>query len=165
MGIFFHPLEPIAFEDSNTLILGSFPSLKSFEEEFYYAHPKNQFWRLLSKIYGAKAETKEERIELLKSAKIALWDVAASCERTNSSDANLKNILPNNIEELFVKYPNIKRILFTGRTAEKLYFKYFLHIDLPTTLLPSPSPAYAAMDFASKLFAWQKILLGFSFNR
>lgn len=158
MGIFFHPLSPIVFEDSDTLILGSFPSIKSFEEEFYYAHPKNQFWRLLSEIYGAKAETKEKRIELLRGAKIAVWDVIASCERQNSSDANLKDAKPNDIEGLLAKHPNIKRILFTGRIAEKLYFKHFSRIGLPATLLPSPSPAYAAMNFEDKLLAWQRIL-------
>ncbi len=160
MSIFFHPLSPIVFEESDTLILGSFPSIKSFEQEFYYAHPKNQFWPLLSAVYDKKAVAKDEKIELLEYAKIALWDVIASCERQNSSDTNLKNISPNNIEELFVKYPNIKRILFTGRTAQKLYSVYFAHISLPVALLPSPSPAYAAMSFDDKLFVWQRILRG-----
>lgn len=93
-----HPLEPIINKDSVILILGSFPSLKSFEQMFYYGHPKKPIWRLLSEIYGAKANTKVEKIELLKSAKIALWDVVASCERSNSADSNLKNIKPNDIK-------------------------------------------------------------------
>ena len=158
MNLANHPLEPIADKDSIVLILGSFPSIKSFEQMFYYGHPKNQFWRLLSEIYGAKTDTKEERIELLKSAKIALWDVVASCERSNSADSNLKNIKPNDIKGLLESYPNIKTVFFTGKTAEKLYKKHFPDIILPTALLPSPSPAYAAMGFEEKLFIWKKIL-------
>jgi len=159
MGIFLHPLAPIVFQSSDTLILGSFPSLKSFEGEFYYAHPKNQFWRLLSSIYKVGADTKDERIRLLEYANIALWDIVASCERTNSSDINLKNIVPNDIEGLLAKYPNIGRIFFTGRTAEKLFKKHFNHLMIPTLLLPSPSPAYAAIKFEEKLLAWKIILL------
>ncbi len=90
MGFVSHPLPPIVDESSQILILGSFPSLKSFEEMFYYAHPKNQFWRLLGDIYGVCVNTKEEKIRLLRNSKIALWDVVAACERVNSSDSNLK---------------------------------------------------------------------------
>ena len=155
---YLHPIEPIAFEDSWMLILGSFPSLKSFEDEFYYAHPKNQFWPILSEIYGKPTQTKEEKIELLRFAKLALWDVIASCERTNSADSNLKNAVPNDIEGLLKKYQNIEMVFFTGKTAEKLYKKHFLHFALPTALLPSPSPAYAAMGFEEKLEKWKELL-------
>ena len=110
MNLATHPLKPIAEKDSVILILGSFPSLKSFEQMFYYGHPKNLFWRLLGEIYGAKTDTKEEKIELLKNAKIALWDVVASCERSNSADSNLKNIKPNDIKGLLESYPNIKTV-------------------------------------------------------
>ena len=158
MNRVFHPLEPIVFEDSETLILGSFPSLKSFEERSYYAHPKNQFWKILSEIYNAPHGANSERILLLQKAKIALWDVVASCERSNSADSNLKNIKPTDIKGLLESFPNIKTVFFTGKTAEKLYKKHFPDINLPTALLPSPSPAYAAMGFEEKLFIWKKIL-------
>jgi len=105
------------------------------------------------------ASTKEERVELLKCAKIALWDVIASCERTNSADSNLKNAEPNDIEGLLSKYPNIERVFFTGRTAQMLYKKHFSHLELPTVLLPSPSPAYAAMGFDEKLEKWKGYFL------
>jgi len=159
MNISFHPFEPIVFKESQTLILGSFPSLKSFEQEFYYAHPKNQFWPLLSAIYQMKADAKEEKVALLESAKIALWDVVASCERTNSADSNLKNSSPNDIAALLTKYPNIKRVFFTGRTAEKLYKKHFCDLPLPSMLLPSPSSAYAAIKFEQKLCIWRSAII------
>lgn len=158
MNRVFHTIEPIVFDDSEVLILGSFPSLKSFEASFYYAHPKNQFWRLLSDIYEAEAKTKEKRIEILKGAKMALWDIVASCERTNSADSNLKSVAPNDIVELLAKHPNIKRIFFTGRTAQKIFNLYFKHLDIHTALLPSPSPAYASMKYEDKLLVWKSIL-------
>jgi hypoxanthine-DNA glycosylase len=153
-----HTIKPIVFDDSQTLILGSFPSLKSAELGFYYAHPKNQFWPILSEIYAKPIGGVEEKIELLSFAKIALWDVVASCERTNSADSNLKNCIPNDIEGLLAKYPSIDRVFFTGQTAQKLYKKHFGHLNLPTALLPSPSPAYAAMRFEAKLEKWREIL-------
>lgn len=155
-----HPFKPIIFNDSKTLILGSFPSLKSFENSFYYAHPRNQFWPILSSIYGMPVKSKQEKIALLKSAKIALWDVVGSCERSNSADTNLKLCEPNDIESLLKEYGSIKRILFTGRKAQTLFKRFFDdRIDLPTALLPSPSPAYAAMDFSAKLKIWKEALI------
>ncbi len=144
--------------ESHTLILGSFPSLKSFELSFYYAHPQNQFYRLLSAIYKTKARSVEEKIALLANAKIALWDAAAYCERTNSSDSNLKNIQPNDIERLLSEYPNIKQIFFIGRAAQKIYKSSFSHLPIKTTLLLSPSPAYAAMSFEVKFEIWRGYL-------
>lgn len=160
LAVFSHPIEPIVFDDSEMLILGSFPSLKSFEHEFYYAHPKNQFWPIMSKIYGLPAETRDQKIKLLRSSKIALWDVIASCERENSSDANLKNVAPNDIKSLLAAHPGIKRIFFTGGAAAKFYRKYFGHLEIQTAILPSPSPAYASMKFEEKLFAWKSIIAG-----
>lgn len=154
-----HPFEPIIFSNSEMLILGSFPSLKSFEYGFYYAHPKNQFWKLLSNIYDKKAESQAEKIELLKYTKIALWDVAKTCERKNSADSNLKNIVPNDIKELLSSYPNIKLIFFTGRTAQKIFNTHFGHLGVSGVLLPSPSPAYAAVSFEAKLEIWRKTLI------
>lgn len=154
-----HPLEPVVFTNSKTLILGSFPSLKSFENKFYYSHKRNQFWTILSTVYDLPTNTKDEKIELLKIAKIALWDMVASCERTNSADSNLKNCIPNDIEEFLKGYLNIERIFFTGRTAEKLYIKHFRHLNVSTALLPSPSPAYATMKLEEKVERWKEYIL------
>ncbi len=154
-----HPFPPIIDKNSKILILGSFPSIKSFEESFYYAHPRNQFWPILSAIYGMPAESREQRTALLKRAKIALWDVVAECRRTNSADSNLKECEPNDIPSLLREYPNIEKVLFTGKKAYTLYRRYFAdRVELPTALLPSPSPAYASMNFEEKLKRWRELL-------
>ncbi|NPA82137.1 MAG: DNA-deoxyinosine glycosylase [Epsilonproteobacteria bacterium] len=156
---YYHPFEPVVFEDSKILILGSFPSIKSFEDNFYYAHPKNQFWPILSEIFSMPADTKEQKIELLKKNKIALWDSAKSCEREGSSlDSNLKNCEVNDFRSFLIKYPNIKAIFFTGRKAEALFKKHFKDISLPLILLPSPSPAYAVMKKEDKLKRYRELL-------
>ena len=152
-----HPFDPIVDEDSRILILGSFPSLKSFENDFYYAHPRNQFWPILSDIFQKPARTEKERIALLQSAGIALWDVVAACERTNSADTNLKKCECNDIPALLRKYPRIEAVLFTGRKAQQLFARCFPDTGMPQYLLPSPSPAYAAMPYAQKVVKWREI--------
>ncbi len=154
---FFHPFEPVIFENSKILILGSFPSIKSFEESFYYAHPRNQFWAILSDIFNLPTDTKEQKIQLLKKSRLALWDVIKSCQRVNSSDTNLKECEPNDFYKLLKKYPNIKMIFFTGKKAQSLFKRYFKDISLPTKLLPSPSPAYAAMKKEKKREIYERM--------
>ena len=151
-----HPFKPIIFKSSETLILGSFPSLKSFEDSFYYAHPQNQFWKILSAISGYPARSKDQRIWLLKQTKLALWDVVKSCNRVNSSDSNLKDIEVNDIEALLKEYPNIKKICFTSKLAQKLYNTHFKDIKIETFYLPSP--AYAAMKLEDKVAKYIEIL-------
>jgi hypoxanthine-DNA glycosylase len=154
-----HPFEPIVFKNTKTLILGSFPSLKSFENSFYYSHPKNQFWKILSEISGYPINNKDQKIWLLKELHLGLWDIVKSCSRENSSDANLKDIVPNDIATLLKEYPNIKQIAFTSRFAQKVFEKYFKDLDIKTIYLPSPSPAYAAMAFEEKAKVYKEQLL------
>ena len=151
-----HPFDPIIFDDSKTLVLGTFPSIVSFEDNFYYAHRRNQFWKLLRDIFKMSINTKEERIELLKEHKIALWDIIASCERENSSDTNLKKIKLNDISSLLLAYPSIKRIAFTGKKAQQLYNKLYKDLSIETFLLPSPSTAYASMKYEEKLSCYRE---------
>jgi len=146
-----HPFKPLIFKGSEILILGSFPSLKSFENSFYYAHPKNQFWKILSEISGYPTRSRDQRIWLIKQCKLALWDIVKSCSRKNSSDANLKDIEPNDIEGLLREYPNIKIVAFTSKFAQRVYKKHFSHLQVDTMYLPSPSPAYAAMSLDEKI--------------
>ena len=153
-----HPFAPIIDEHSKILILGSFPSLKSFENNFYYAHPRNQFWPLLSKIFNLPVDTLDEKRALLKRHHIALWDVVGSCERRNSADSNLKQCQPNDITGLLEKYPNIRVIMFTGKKAHDLFRRYFPEIKIPQVVLPSPSPAYASKSLEDKLKIWKKSL-------
>jgi len=153
-----HPFKPLVFKSSKTLILGSFPSLKSFEKSFYYAHPQNQFWKILGKISGYPANLRDQRVWLIKQYKLALWDMVASCKRENPADSNLEDIVPNDIEAFLKEYPSIEKIAFTSRLAEKIYKKYFSHLDIRTIYLPSPSPAYASMSLEEKALKYEELL-------
>ncbi len=150
-----HPFDPIIDENSKVLILGTFPSIKSFENSFYYSHPKNQFWKLLAAIFSEeKPKSIQEKIAFLQHHRIALWDMVKTCERANSLDTSLKNIQVNDIAALLKRYPNIKALFFTGRKAEALYKKHFSSLSYPNFYLPSPSPAMQKMNFEEKLRKW-----------
>lgn len=154
--------DPIIFDDTEILILGTYPSLKSFEKGFYYAHPQNQFWPLLGEIFVERYETKEERVSLLQKHRLALWDTCHTCLRSegNSSDTNLTEIEPNDIPALLEKHQGIKLICFTGKKAQSIYQKHFSALPVATALLPSPSPAYRAMPYETKLALYKQTLLG-----
>lgn len=138
-----HPLQPIYTEDSLILILGSLPSKKSREENFYYANPKNRFWSVLSQIFQETPKTKEEKITFLKKHRLALWDVIHSCDIKGSSDASICNVKANNISSL-IKKTKIKYIITTGQTAKKYYDKFLLpKTKIEAIVLPSTSPASA----------------------
>jgi len=154
-----HPFKPIVFNKSKTLILGSFPSLKSFENSFYYAHPKNQFWKILSEISGYAVNNKDQKIWLIKELNLALWDIVASCNRENSSDNNLKDIKLNDIATFLKENPQIEQIAFTSKFAQKLYNKEFKDLNIKNFYLPSPSPAYATMSFEDKCKIYKEKLL------
>ena len=159
-----HPFNPIIDENSEILILGTFPSIKSFENNFYYSHSRNQFWKILSIIFNEKEpKTIEEKINFLKKHKIALWDSICECKRSkgNSKDSNLKDIKPCDIENLLKKYPNIKKVAVTSRLAEKTIKKHFknskLNILKNLIYLPSPSPLYTK-KLNEKVKEWKKSL-------
>jgi hypoxanthine-DNA glycosylase len=122
-----HPFKPIIFPDSKILILGSFPSLKSFEEGFYYAHPRNQFWPLLAEVFGEDISSVEKKTALCKKHHLALWDSAKSLRRDNknSSDQNLKEIEANDFKQLLSEYPSIETVLFTGKKSEAIFNKAY----------------------------------------
>ena len=150
---------PIIFKDAKTLILGSYPSIQSFEKSFYYAHPRNQFWKLLSALTGYPINNDDQKIWLLKEAKLALWDMVQHCERENSLDSSLEEIEVNNIAEFLEEHPSIEKVAFTGRLSEKLFKTHFDYLEIETVYLPSPSSAYAKMSFEQKLENY-KYLLG-----
>lgn len=139
-----HTIEPFYNKDSNILILGSFPSIKSREVGFYYSHPQNRFWKVLAKVFSEEEPmTISEKKELLTRNKIALFDVCAACDINASSDASIKNVVPNNLDEI-LNNSNIKVIFFDGKTAFNLYQKYFKNkYDVKIFCLPSTSPANA----------------------
>ncbi len=153
-----HPFDPIVFDDTHTLILGSFPSIQSVANDFYYAHPRNQFWPILSAITGYPVNNRDQKIWLLKETGLGVWDMIASCVREGSLDSNLEDEVVNDIPGLLERYPSIRRIAFTGRKAEALYRLHFDHLEVETVYLPSPSPAYAAMSLEAKTAAWREAL-------
>lgn len=139
-----HTLKPFYNNDSKILILGSFPSIKSREVGFYYSHPQNRFWRVLASVFNEDVPLSiEDKEKLLARNKIALYDVCAFCEIKASSDASIKNVVPNNLDEIF-NLAKIKVIAFDGKTAFNLYQKFFKDkYNVKLICLPSTSPANA----------------------
>ena len=153
-----HPFQPLVFKDSKILILGSFPSIDSFEKSFYYAHPRNQFWKLLSKLSRYPINNRDQKMWLLKVSKIALWDMVKNCTRDNSLDSSLDDIEVNDLAGFLEEHPSIEKIAFTGRLAERLFKMNFDYLEIETLYLPSPSSAYAKMSFEQKLEKYRELL-------
>ena len=159
-----HPIPPLYNADSKILILGSFPSVKSREMAFFYGHPQNRFWKLLSILLEAPfPETVQERRDFLLSHGIAVWDVIASCEIHGSSDARIRNAAPNDLRKI-LDCAQIRQIYVNGQTAGKLYRKYQegplreVYGDCAkAVVLPSTSPANAAWTMERLLQAWRVI--------
>lgn len=155
-----HTFEPVFDEKSNVLILGSFPSIKSREEQFYYGHPQNRFWKILSNLTKEKLPiTIEEKRAMLLRNHIAIWDVVASCDIIGSSDGSIKNVEPAPINNILKQAP-IQRIYVNGGTAYKLYKKYCeKETKREAIKLPSSSPANAAWSLERLTDYWGKELL------
>ena len=153
-----HPIPPLYDTDSKVLILGSFPSVKSREAAFFYGHPQNRFWRVISALYEEKVpETIDEKRSLILQNHLALWDVIQSCEITGSSDASIKNVIPNNLS-VILQAAEIRAIFVNGKTAYKYYQKYTLpRIQRDAICLPSTSPANAAWSMERLVDAWKCI--------
>lgn len=156
-----HPFEPIHDANSRLLILGSFPSVKSRELAFYYSHPRNRFWRLISDLCGYELPVDADiaaKRQLLFSAGIALWDVCGKCEVAASSDASIKKVVVNDLSQIF-KTARIEAVFTNGRTAYELYMKHLLPVwGLEAVYLPSTSPANAAMSYDLLKSIWQSEL-------
>lgn len=148
-----HNLSPIYDENSKVLILGSMPSVKSREQGFYYAHPKNRFWKTLEKVFEEEiGSTTSERKAFVLKHSIALFDVIKSCDINSSSDSSIKNIVPNNISKI-LKETKIEVIFTTGKKAYDLYNKYiFSKTKMKAMYLPSTSPANCPKGIEEKLY-------------
>ena len=134
-----HEFGPFYQKDSKILILGSFPSIKSRESGFYYMHPQNRFWIILSRVFNVPfPKSLQEKKQLLKDHQIALWDVIESCTIENSNDASIQNVIATDLKGLFQK-TNIETVITTGKKAHQLYQKYskpmtgMEDINLPST--------------------------------
>ncbi len=158
MSTYEHPFPPLLDHNTRILFLGSFPSIASFEQSFYYAHPRNAFWPIMESVFAVKLESNEVKKAFFLKKGIGLWDVIGSCERSNSSDTNLKNCIPNDFEKLLEAYPNIQVLAFTGKKSHDLFMKYFKDMDIKKVLLPSTSPAHAAMAFAEKKERYEEFI-------
>ncbi|MBQ7288221.1 MAG: DNA-deoxyinosine glycosylase [Clostridia bacterium] len=155
-----HPIPPLFNAESKILILGSFPSVKSREEGFFYGHPQNRFWRVLAAVFKEKEpETVPQKREILLRNGVALWDVIASCEIIGSADSSIKNIMPNPIHEILNVAP-IRQIYTNGKTAEKLYIQHLEpKVNRKAIYLPSTSPANAAWSLEKLIEHWRKIAI------
>ncbi len=153
-----HPIAPVYDNDSEILILGSFPSVRSREQRFFYGHPQNRFWKVLSAVYdNALPITIEEKKGFLISNHIAVWDVIASCEIEGSSDSTIKNVKENDLIPILTS-ADIRRIYVNGRTAEKMFKKYTQKkIHRECICLPSTSPANAAWNLERLIESWKVI--------
>lgn len=153
-----HPIPPLFDENSKTLILGSFPSVKSREAAFFYGHPQNRFWAVVAAVFGEeKPVTVEEKKKLVLENNLALWDVIASCEIVGSSDSTISDVTANDLS-IIISNSKVDKIFVNGKTAEKYYNKYtYPKTGIKAVCLPSTSPANAAWSLERLIEAWKTI--------
>ena len=153
-----HPFPALYAPDSRVLILGSFPSVKSREQRFFYGHPQNRFWRVMAALFDESVpQTIEEKRALLLSHRIALWDVIASCDISGSSDASIRDAVPNDLSPVF-EAADIRCVFTNGGKAHELYQKYTLPLTSREDVrLPSTSPANAAYSLEKLTGEWQAV--------
>ena len=156
--MFTHPIPPVFDAQSRVLILGSFPSVKSREAQFFSGHPQNRFWRVLSNLFGEPAgETPAEKTAFLLRHHLALWDVIQSCEITGSADSSIKHAVPNDLTAILQTAP-VTQIFTNGKTADRLYRQYLLPATgMDAVCLPSTSPANAQWSPEKLVVAWQAV--------
>ncbi len=153
-----HPIAPVFDKDSKVLILGSFPSVRSREEGFFYGHPQNRFWKVTSQIFGEELPvTINEKKAFLIRNHIALWDVIGSCEIDGSSDSSIRDVTVNDLS-VILGTADIRAIFLNGKKAEQYYLKYlFPVLRRDAVCLPSTSPANAAWNLDMLADAWKII--------
>ena len=153
-----HPIEPIYNNESQILILGSFPSVKSREGMFFYHHPKNRFWEVISSILNCPPpQTIEDKKNMLISNHIALWDVIKSCEIDNSSDSSIKNVEVNDFSQIIAS-SKIKAVFTNGAKSYELYKRYCNEkYAVKVIKLPSTSPANAKLSVSDLIEEWSVI--------
>lgn len=154
-----HPFPPLFCAESDTLILGSFPSVKSREAMFFYGHPQNRFWLLMARLFGVEVpKTTEEKSALILNNRLALWDSIKSCTITGSSDSSVKDVVPNDLSVIF-NNSRVNRVFCNGALSHKMYMKYiFPQTKIKAVKLPSTSPANAAFSLDRLYEHWSVIL-------
>jgi len=154
-----HTFLPVYNQKSRVLVLGSFPSVKSREQKFYYGHPRNRFWKVIAGLTGAFVpQTIEEKTQLLLEHHIAVWDVIASCDIIGSSDSSIKNVVVNDFSQV-LKQSSIHTIYANGTKAYDLYCRYAKEdTGKEIVKLPSTSPANAAWNLDRLCRAWKVVV-------
>lgn len=154
-----HPIPPLYSPDSETLILGSFPSVKSREGAFFYHHPQNRFWRVIAAVTQSSVpQTVEEKKTLILEHHLALWDSIGSCEIVGSQDSSIRNVIPNDVAAI-LRQSSIHRIFCNGATAYQYYQKYIQpQTSMQAVKLPSTSPANASWSLERLIAAWSEIV-------
>ena len=152
---------PLLGDAPRVLVLGSMPSVASIEAGEYYGHPRNAFWPLMAELFGFNAQARyPDRVQELTESGVAVWDVLQSCVREGSLDASIDRAseVPNDFVALLRERPSLRHVALNGRKAEQVWRRVVGDsLRLPTTVLPSTSPAMAALDFAGKLAQWRVV--------
>ncbi|KVZ14097.1 DNA-deoxyinosine glycosylase [Burkholderia ubonensis] len=150
---------PVVGPATHTMILGSFPGEASLDAAQYYAHPRNQFWRLLGEVLGEPALHElayDARLERVLKHGIGIWDVLAACHREGSLDSAIRNAKPNDFDALREHAPLLKKVCFNGKAAGR-FAEVIGAAGYETLVLPSSSPANAMLSFEQKLALWRRI--------
>jgi hypoxanthine-DNA glycosylase len=150
---------PVVGAGARVLVLGTLPGEESLRRREYYAHPRNLFWPIVFALFDKLPPAEyPARLDFVRQAGIALWDVVEAGEREMSADATIREEIPNRIDLLLEAHPQIGAVAFNGSGAQRLYHKHFRpRPDLAYLALPSTSPAHARLGFAQKLAQWQAL--------
>jgi hypoxanthine-DNA glycosylase len=151
---------PVAAAHTHTLILGSFPGVASLGATQYYAHPRNQFWKLLGAVLGVPLLHElayDARLERVLEHGFGIWDVLAACHREGSLDSAIRNAQPNDFASLREHAPSLRKVCFNGKTAGR-FADVIGAAGFETLVLPSSSPANAMLSFEQKFALWKQIL-------
>ena len=153
-----HMIDPVYDKNSKILILGSFPSVKSRQQAFFYGHPQNRFWKVIAGVMGCSVpESIDEKKEMLLSHYVAVWDVIESCDIIGSSDSSIKDVKVNDFNRI-LDSADISKIYANGGKAYELYMKYAIEkTGRDIIKLPSTSPANAAWNLERLIDAWSII--------
>ena len=154
-----HTFDRVFDEESKILILGSFPSVKSRENNFFYGHPQNRFWKVMANVLNWKMPTTiEEKRKMLLENHVAVWDVIASCSIVGSSDTSIKDVVVNDFSRI-LENSKVERIYVNGGKAYELYHKYAEKVTgIQAVKLPSTSPANAAWSLEKLTKTWKEII-------
>ncbi|MCH5296402.1 MAG: DNA-deoxyinosine glycosylase [Ruminococcus sp.] len=154
-----HPIPPLFDKNCTKLILGSFPSVKSREAQFFYGHPQNRYWRLLAELLGEEVpQTVEEKSALALKHHIAMWDTINSCTITGSSDSSIKDVVPNDLS-VILENSKVTQIFANGATSYNLYQKYIYPVTkIKAVKLPSTSSANATFSLERLKESWSIIV-------